>query len=121
VLRRVFRGVEGAHSIWVNNLRFNLCLSFSFLFAFFSYYSGHYFIGFSAHPPLLVKLIPNTTPASLLIQVITFNQVPKVLFQRITADPSELKRIANSDTTMLTRKLDNLQLHPITPIWWCLK
>ena len=57
----------------------------------------------------LFKPIPNTTPATLLLQMIAFNQVTKVLFQRIAADTSELNGVTNSDPTVFTREFDNLQ------------
>ncbi len=57
----------------------------------------------------LLESVPNPTPTALLIQMTMFDQIAKVLLQRVPADARQFDGIANRDAPMLASKFDDLQ------------
>jgi hypothetical protein len=55
-----------------------------------------------------LEFIPNTAPATLLIQMTVLDQVAEMLLQRVSADTRQFDRITNPDAPVLARKFDDL-------------
>lgn len=59
--------------------------------------------------PVSLQFIPNATSASILVQVTSFNQVPKVLFKRIAAGLGQFDGVTDSDAPVLAGEFHDLQ------------
>ncbi len=53
--------------------------------------------------------IPDTTTASVLLEVLAFDQISEVLLQGVAAGPGQLDGLGHRDTPMLAGELDDLQ------------
>lgn len=55
------------------------------------------------------QVIPDPATAAVLIQILAFDQLAEVLFERIATGAGQLHGLADRDSAVLPGKLDNLQ------------
>ena len=53
------------------------------------------------------QVIPDATPAAVLMQSAAFDQNAKMLFERVAAGAGQFDRLADGDAPMLPGELDN--------------